>query len=170
LLAKKVSIAVLILLLAFSVFGCGQPEDKLPEPKKELEDIADSIEESIEKLIQPEDVEGMTEEFAAVIGHMQNQGIGIVDIEVYHRECPSTGCIAFAFVSTENVFFELLYFDLDNLSVTAADFLGTLVKEYDEEYYVKGNIVLSVDRYYEEESEEYTEAIEAIINAFKSSI
>jgi hypothetical protein len=113
------------------------------------------------------DVEGITVELAAVIDHMIDQGINVTDVQLqvvggafWHN--PEAGVS----VSTDKTFFELFHYDLETADQKTLDFLDNVSEEA---YALNDNILMyKPDRFGDDEPEEYTEAVEAIIAAFVS--
>ncbi|GEM_PF-5479809 len=176
---KKVLLAGLLCLMVFTVFGCGGPsgkvselEEKAAEIATKLEDDLDELEEQLEsaqwsaqEIVRPSEVEGMTEELAAVVDHFIAEGINITNVESVMLS-GAMGAEAGMYVSTDITFFELYQFDLDQADEQTLNYLDNLNEEYNS---LNGNIVMAhPDRFDEYEEDYYTEAVEAIIEAFES--
>ena len=163
---KKVLMLGLVFLLVFSIFGCGGIDaDTPPAPQAEPEEIEKSITSAGVSEI---DVDGITEELAAMIDHFSNQGINVTFVQplLSAMETTGTGWIAGAMVSTDVTFFELLQYDMDNLDEQTQKSIENIDGEYN---LLNGNIVMAApDRFDEYEEDSYTEAVEAIIEAFEN--
>ena len=120
-----------------------------------------------EGVFRTTDVEGITDELAAVIDCMINQGINVTDVQVMvvggeFWLDPEAGVT----VSTDKAFFELFHYDLETADQKTLDFLENVSEEA---YALNNNILMyKPDRFGDDEPEEYTEAVEAIIAAFIS--
>ena len=163
---KKVLMLGLVFLLVLSVYGCGGTDADTPsaaqaEPQEIEEPTASAGASEI-------DIEGISEELAAVIDHFSNQGINITSVQplLSAMETTGTGWVAGAMVSTDVTFFELFQYDMDNLDEQTERSIENIDGEYN---LLNGNIVMAApDRFDEYEEDYYTEAVEAIIEAFEN--
>ena len=138
--------------------------------------VADPLEPGIEErtedrtettdkvFIRAAEVEGITDELAAVIDHMINQGIEVVSVNIIRAF--TTDAVAGVSVSTNETFFELIQYDLETADEATLNYLETLDEEYS---LLNGNIMMAKpDRWGEDEPEYYTKAVEEVIEAFIS--
>ena len=127
----------------------------------------EQTEQRTEGVFRTADVEGITDELAAVIDHMIDRGINVTDVQVmvvggafWHD--PEAGVT----VSTDKTFFEMYHYDLETADQKTLDFLANISEEA---YALNDNILMyKPDRFGDDEPEDYTEAVEAIIAAFVS--
>ena len=172
---KNVLLAGMICLMIFTVFGCGGPSETVSDLEEKTEEITSKLEneldemdeqqESTQESVRPSDVEGITDELAEVVDHFIAQGINITRVESVVLG-GTLGAEAGLYVSTDVTFFELYQFDLDNADERTLNYLENLDEEYSS---LNGNIMMAhPDRFDEYEEEYYTEAVEAIIEAFES--
>ena len=166
---KKILMSVFIFLFLFSIYGCGGNDAESPSaPQVEPEEVeVEEDEAPLAAVESPEiDMKEVTEDLAAVVNHFINQGINITRVEPLLGGMENMGWIAGIYVSTDITFFELFQYDLDSLDEQAQ----RTIENIDDEYTVlNGNIMMAKpDRFDEYEEDYYTEAVEAIIEAFEN--
>lgn len=128
--------------------------------------VEERAEEGTEGVFRTADVEGITDELAAVIEHMINQGINVTGVQVQVVGSAMYNPEAGVSVSTDKTFFEMFHYDLETADQKTLDFLNNISEEA---YALNGNILMyKPDRFGDDEPEDYTEAVESIIAAFVS--